>query len=253
MLSRRLKLEALEDRRLLATFTVSNLLDGPVTSAGQLPGSLRQAIFDANSSPGADEITFSGVSGTLVLNSRELEITEAVSIGGPGQNQLIIDANNDDGLPFNGYSIFFIDDGTLDLIDVQISGLTLTGVNHVGGGAIVNLENLTLTSSTLYGNIGLDGGGVFNRGTVTIIQSTLSDNSGDFDGGGVFNEGTVTIIQSTLSGNSGSNGGGVFNSGTATITQSTLSGNSADVQARGLQLWHSHNHQQHPLRQFGQC
>lgn len=41
----------LEDRRLLATFAVTNIADGPVAAAGDLPGSLRQAIFDSNSKP----------------------------------------------------------------------------------------------------------------------------------------------------------------------------------------------------------
>ena len=49
----RLHIERLEDRQMLAVFTVSNLLDGPVAAAGDLPGSLRQAIFDSNSVAGA--------------------------------------------------------------------------------------------------------------------------------------------------------------------------------------------------------
>src|SRR5687768_3257703 len=46
------RLEPLEDRRLLATFTVTNTLD-----AGA--GSLRQAILDANASQGGGTIQFS--------------------------------------------------------------------------------------------------------------------------------------------------------------------------------------------------
>ena len=49
--SPRLRLEALEDRCLLATFTVT-------TTADSGPGSLRQAILDANATPGADVIEF---------------------------------------------------------------------------------------------------------------------------------------------------------------------------------------------------
>ena len=46
-----LLLEALEDRLVPSTFTVQNLADSG-------PGSLRQAILDANANPGADAIRF---------------------------------------------------------------------------------------------------------------------------------------------------------------------------------------------------
>src|SRR5207237_1489354 len=90
--SRRLRFEPLEDRRVLATFTATNLLDGPVSAAGQLPGSLRQAIFDANNASGADTIDMSSISGTLAMTAGEFALTEAVTINGPGQSNLTIDA-----------------------------------------------------------------------------------------------------------------------------------------------------------------
>src|SRR4051812_23145321 len=59
-------LEVLEDRFVLSGFKVTNLLDGGA-------GSLRQAILDANTTPGADEITFaSDVRGTITLSSGQL-------------------------------------------------------------------------------------------------------------------------------------------------------------------------------------
>ena len=51
--NRRLLLEPLEDRCLLATFQVLNLSDTGL-------GSLRQAVDDANASPGHDDIEFVG-------------------------------------------------------------------------------------------------------------------------------------------------------------------------------------------------
>ena len=68
------RFEALENRVLLATFTVTNLLD-----AGT--GSLRQAITDANASPGADEIAF-GTAGTIPLTSALPDISDTVTIDG---------------------------------------------------------------------------------------------------------------------------------------------------------------------------
>ena len=50
--------ELLEDRRLLAPFFVTNNTDGG-------PGSLRQAILDANNAPGADTIDFNIAVGAI--------------------------------------------------------------------------------------------------------------------------------------------------------------------------------------------
>ncbi len=49
--SRKLAFQPLEDRIVLSTFSVVNTLDGG-------PGSLRQAVMDANAQPGDDTITF---------------------------------------------------------------------------------------------------------------------------------------------------------------------------------------------------
>ena len=41
---RKLQIEQCEDRRMLATFTVTKAYDGEVDSSGDAPGTLRQAI-----------------------------------------------------------------------------------------------------------------------------------------------------------------------------------------------------------------
>ncbi len=69
-------LDILEDRSLPSTFTVTNLLD---TGAG----SLRAALAAANASPGADAIDFA-TTGTIKLTSGELDITDSLTINGPG-------------------------------------------------------------------------------------------------------------------------------------------------------------------------
>ena len=69
-----LQAEPLETRAMLATFTVTNLLN-----AGA--GSLRTAITQANALPGADDIDFA-VAGTIRLTSTLPAITDTVSIAG---------------------------------------------------------------------------------------------------------------------------------------------------------------------------
>ena len=60
------RVEYLEERALLSSFSVTNLND-----AGG--GSLRQAIIDSNSTTGPNEIDFAaGLSGTITLTSGEL-------------------------------------------------------------------------------------------------------------------------------------------------------------------------------------
>ena len=65
---RRLYVEQLEDRRVLANFTVTNLADAVVSGPGSAPGTFRQAIYDANNSQGDDVIKFdAGLAGFLDL------------------------------------------------------------------------------------------------------------------------------------------------------------------------------------------
>ncbi len=212
---RRLRFEPLEDRRLLAVFTVSNLAD-----AGA--GSLRAAITAANGTAGADTIDFS-VTGTIPIASRLPTITQELHIDGPGARLLTIDTG---GGGF--FSTFLIDDGNLaSEFNVSMSGLTLTG-SHNGSprGAIANDENLTILRCVIRDNTGAGvGAGIHNRGTLLVRDSTLSGNIGDY-GGGIANYGSVQVVNSTLSGNRANvAGGGIISSGPLTIAHSTLSGN----------------------------
>src|SRR5262249_44175592 len=82
----RLALEVLEDRSLPSTFTVTNLLD---TGAG----SLRAAVAAANANPGADTIDFA-TTGTIALTSGQLDITDSLTINGPGADALTVSGNH---------------------------------------------------------------------------------------------------------------------------------------------------------------
>src|SRR4029079_8526634 len=66
---RRLRFESLENRRMLATITVTNLGDATVNGPNSAPGTLRQAIYDANVSNDPDTIEFApNLAGDLRLS-----------------------------------------------------------------------------------------------------------------------------------------------------------------------------------------
>ncbi|MEO1496471.1 MAG: choice-of-anchor Q domain-containing protein [Planctomycetota bacterium] len=200
------RLETLEDRRMLATVTVGNtldLVDGDTTSIANLiatPGadgvSLREAIEAANATAGADTITFdAGVFGTpqTINITSELAITDELTITGPGQSLLTIDAQ------LNSRVLNF----TAAIGDLSLSGLTLTGGQ---------------TTSASPG--GLDGGGVrfASSGTLEVLASTVTGNS--------TGDGADTASAYGTGGNGGSGGGIATTTGNFVITNSTVSGNS---------------------------
>jgi len=113
------RLEALEDRALPSVFTVTDLADSG-------PGSLRQAILDANAQPGTDLIDFaSGLQGTIALTSGQLDITDSLLVTGPGAQQLAVSGTDVS-------RVFEISTGVAAVLD----GLTITHGQAEDGGAI---------------------------------------------------------------------------------------------------------------------
>jgi CSLREA domain-containing protein len=232
----RLALEPLEERTVPATiFTVTTLADetNPVG-----PLSLREAIGDANLNAGADTINFQpGLSGTITLSLGQLQITDSVTITGPAAAVITISGNN-------ASRIFFIDDRTTAVINVTISGLTLTHGNSgtENGGAILLPGNdaLILSGMVIVGNsTGNEGGGVCisapsssSHTLLTLEDSTVNNNHAGKGGGGLVITGDDTVAQvrnSTISGNSaGDDGGGIeCHYSSLRVEDSTISGNSA--------------------------
>src|ERR1700752_3725546 len=146
----RLSLQALETRTVPAVFTVTNTFDSGLNS-------LRAAITNANNFAGPDTISFfPGVTGTLTLTTGELNITDAVTIVGPGKANFIISGNNANRV--------FNTSGAPAGAVVNISGLTLTGGKSTpGGGAVfAGDEIVSLTDCAVTGNTSVgDGGGIY--------------------------------------------------------------------------------------------
>ncbi|MEM8680507.1 MAG: choice-of-anchor Q domain-containing protein, partial [Planctomycetota bacterium] len=238
--ARPLRIEPLDDRRMLAVLTVNTHVDPfAIFSDGTI--SLREAIEAANTNapagdapagdPGHDVIRFDpSMSGeSITLSVTQLLITESVTIDASAlPDGITIDADN--------RSRHF----TIAAVDTTLRGLTLVNGRAAEGGAIFVGGELFLEESTLSGNVALlNGGGISLDGgsRVTIANSALSDNEADGNGGGVHLPftGAVTVTNSILSGNTANgSGGGIANGGTVTMTNSTLSGNGADRHGGGI-------------------
>ena len=230
---RRLKIEDLENRRVLAVgagvISVTTLSDVVDPNDGVV--SLREAIEEANADIAASEIVFApdltaNGPATITLSGTQLPISSNLTIVGAGDDLLTIDAA---GLS----RIFIVDDlDNNSHIDVFLSGLTLTGgvagggFSGVGfgagdGGAIISRENLTIEDSSIVNNFASRAaGGILQiEGTLNITDSLVSQNTAIADGGGIFNGqlsgntfSTVNLLRTTVSLNSaGGDGGGIAN------------------------------------------
>ena len=250
--SRRLAAEPLEPRRLLASVTVTNNTDevnGDVSSAAALlasPGedgiSLREAIEATNKTPGADEIDFDfGHDGPemIVLNGKELQISDHLTISGQSPDLLTIDANGES-------RVLRVEDGQVGLIDVTLNQLRIargraddggagSGDQNKGGG-IFTLENTTLVSVSIEDNYAVSlGGGLYCRveRTEYLTKLTLSDtsiqgNTSVRSGGGIHNDCDAHVAGASIEANIGGAGGGISSRGFLTVIDSKLRGNAAD-------------------------
>jgi predicted outer membrane repeat protein len=226
------RLEQLEDRSLMATFTVANGNDAGL-------GSLRQAILDAGDSSAADVIQFAPAVKTVTLTSGQLLTADSnLTIDGAGvtlQRSFVVGTPN-----------FCLLNSTGNL---TLNGLTLKNGRGIEGGGVHNDGTLTVRHSTISGNTATHGGGIFNAGTITIINSTISGNSAKEDGGGIHSaSGALKMIQATVannradSDNNGSGtGGGLFLTTGADLANSIFAGNSkgsgataSEIQATSL-------------------
>jgi hypothetical protein len=216
---------ALEDRTLLATFTVTKTLDDGSA------GTLRYEIGQASTTSGSNTINFDpavfATPQTITLTTGQLELSNTSgpqTITGPIAGVTVSGGGSS--------RVFQVDNG----VNASISGLTITGgsTSGSGGGLYNNGGTVGLTDCTINANSAkYGGGGVENRfGTVTLTNCTVSGNSTGASGGGggldnFGGTGTATLTNCTVNGNSAGDGGGLFNTGMVTLTSCTISGNSA--------------------------
>jgi hypothetical protein len=265
------QLEALEDRCLFSTLTVTNLND---SGAGSLRATITAAqsgdtiVFSSSlfstttalSSPLLSNSTKgnngsgkghgkptspppppSSTPNTITLTGGHLLIGKSLTIQGPSTSRLTISGNRTTG-------VLAVAQNTA----VTISGITMSnGWNSGSGGNVINQGALTLNGCTVSnGSVLYYGGGIYNLGgTLTLNSTTVSGNSARF-GGGIYNAGgLLTIDSSTISGNtafhsdypwSGGEGGGIFNDANGSVVlrnASSITGNTSTwYEAVGLDV-----------------
>lgn len=255
MKNRRLQLESLEARNLLAVIAGNeavsapesteaavwevNTLSDPVTwSTTDSVLSLREAI--ARSAVG-DTIRFHTAlrGGTITLRS-ELSVTKAITIDASSIGGITLDANH------AGRAMYVKLVGSsrsVELKDMTFTNGYVTDTDE-GGALFISSGNVTMRDcvvkdSTVGGSVHTGttqngGGGIYNHsGKLTMVNCAVTGNTANYFGGGIQNEtGTLTMTNCLVAGNvagvARSYGGGIYNSnGTVTLTNCTICKNEA--------------------------
>ncbi|MBX7104849.1 MAG: right-handed parallel beta-helix repeat-containing protein, partial [Gemmataceae bacterium] len=211
-----------------------------VTTTGDSgPGSLRQAVLDANIDADTSGITFDPAvfagATTVTLTGGEIPVTESVSITGQGANLTTLSG-------FNPNRLFAIT-GTTTL---TLTGLTVCQGSGGNGGAInVGVGgSVALNSCTVRDNHASFGGAIYfangaGTSSLTATATTFSNNSSSFGGGAISmgSQMNATLKNCTLSGNSAATNGGAISllsfTGTLQIQNCTITKNTASGSGGG--------------------
>ena len=233
-----------------ATFTVANTDNNGI-------GSLSQAITDANASAGADTIEFApGVTGMINLINDLPDITDSLTIRGPGSDALTIAGNT----LYHAFTIATAGSGGVTISGLTVDGSDTRNTGESSGGAIavtdtaITLDDVTLTnnqakptSAQAFGG----GLGVNNEpgtGDVVITNSVMTNNvvvgtpgggpDGEPIGGGGawITADNITVTNSTFSENQANVGAGIFALAreSLTLTSLNVSNNNATEIGGGL-------------------
>jgi len=242
---------------LAADFTVANHNDSG-------PGSLRQAVLDANATPGPDTVRFdSSVTGSILLTSGALTVTDPLTLEGPGQDHLTIDGGAvstifqvEDSLTIASLKLANAGGSavniaprlaatTITIRDSRIAGSAASGIAVLGdyddttfNPLVLNVENSIITSNagdglatddSLWSTIDL---------SVQVSGSTISGNGGT--GLAMFGYGgpVMRIEDCVITDNGGA--GIVVYGGHLEVKQSRVSGNTFDgiVAPSGEKPWY---------------
>ncbi len=249
----------------LAVVPAVRATDFLVTSAaGTGPGSLRQAILDANAQAGAGPHTIRfapevSSAGIILLAAALPPVQANLTIAGPAQ-PITLEATGpfrvfdevSAGWQVNLYNLVIrkgspasfgggiFNKGNLSLYGCEVSNNTAAGA----GGAIWNEGRLYLSDCRLRNNVATsDGGAIINRNNavLTVINCTIEHNRARGSGGGIAQNNFNTfipgskIVNSVIRNNSTeNNGGGINNFGVLTVLNSHISGNYCRARGGGI-------------------
>ncbi len=201
------------------TLTVTQLQDDG-------PGSLREAVAQANATPGADTIRF-GLSGTVTLLS-PLIVSDDLLIDGAGQRVT---------LSGSGQVTLLVQKEPAKTLDIARLTLRQANASQSAGGAIHSRGNLRITESLLLGNTAPMGGAVYSTGAqLVVVNSTFARNRALSWGGAIaVGPGTqATITYSTFVDNDAADFGGALfqnpiydtrvNTGSVVLRNTVISG-----------------------------
>jgi hypothetical protein len=212
------RLEGLETRQLLSTFTVVLATDGG-GPGGQMvtptSGDLRYCIAQA-------EAAHSATSDTITFDPTLFATAQTITLNS-GTGTLVLS----------------------DSVPLTIQGPTGRTATVSGGDAIevLNIQSGSVSISNLtvsHGNAAVDGGGISNSGTLTLTNCTLDHDVAGSAGGGLVNlAGSAKLVGCILNHDTAVDGGGIVADGKLTLTNCNLSNDSASGVGGGG-LWISY-------------
>ena len=230
-----------------ATFTVSNTDDDG-------PGSLRDAIAQANATDAPDQISIS-TTGVIFLTTGRLVVSSDMTITGPGADALEVSGNDSDRVFEVGTSATAVTISGVTIADGFVgassgSHAAATGTNGADGavgGANGAPANVSTGDGTDEG-----GAGVANAGTLTLRDVRVTNNlvqagSGGnaVATGGAGGHGGNCIVGQCLDGGAGGSatavggaggdalGGGIRNTGTLRLERTVVTGNTVSAGSGG--------------------
>jgi hypothetical protein len=236
---------ALGTRVLMVTLILLNTVHAAnyivVNNADGGPGSLRQAILNANAGS-SGTITFANVTGVISLQSPLPMLTANIKIQGPGYSQLAIVCSNTIALSIltnSANSTGSLSGVTIQSTMANFGGFTLLDSFigpqfHPGPAPVYNSGTMTLTRCIFTGNQITDNNdSIENYGTMNLDQCSITNNRG---GGSVYNSGNLTMDNSVVAGHTyfTSSSGGVYNDGGIIVLRNCAISNNWSIHGGGI-------------------